>query len=55
MNALNEFKYVLFADDTDILFSCKTTKNVENIVNIELNKIHKWLSTNGLFLNLSKT
>ena len=35
VNVWNKFKYVLFADDT-ILISCKTTNNVENIVNVEL-------------------
>ena len=41
VNVSNKFKYV-FAEETIILFSCKTTNNVENIINIELNKIHKW-------------
>ena len=40
VNVLNTFKYVLFADDTNTLFSLKTTNNVENI-NIELGEIHK--------------
>ena len=32
---------VLLADDNKILFSCRTTNNIENIVIIELNKINK--------------
>ena len=44
----------LFADDINILFSCKTITNIESIVIVELNKIHKWLCTNKLSLNLSK-
>ena len=34
VNVSNKFNYV-FADDIKILFSYKTTNNVENIVNIE--------------------
>ena len=45
----------MFADDSNMLFSCKTTNNVENIINIKLNQIHKWLYTNKLYNNLSKT
>ena len=45
---------MLFADD-NILFSCKTTNNVDNVVNMELNSIHKWLCTNKFPINLSKT
>ena len=40
VNGWNTVKYVLFADDTNILLWCKTTNNIENIVNIEL---CKWL------------
>ena len=43
VNVSNKLKYLLFADGT-ISLSCKITNNVENIVNIKLNKIHKWLT-----------
>ena len=53
-STFNKFKYVLFADGNNVVFSCKTTNNVEIIVNIELNKIHKWLVKNKLSINMSK-
>ena len=36
------FTVVLFADDTNILFSSKNYKYLENTVNTELNKVHEW-------------
>ena len=39
INISNKFKYMLLADDTNMLCSMKTADNVENIVNIELSKI----------------
>ena len=51
VNVSDTFKYVSFADDINILLCCKTTSNVENIVNIE---IDEWLRTNKLPLILSK-
>ena len=50
VNVSNKFQYVLFANDTNILFSCETINNVEDLLNIELNK---WLCTNKLSINLS--
>ena len=31
-----QFKFILFADDTNIIYSCKTTENVGTVVNREL-------------------
>ena len=50
VNISDKFKYVLFADETNIFFSWETTNNVENIDNIELNRIQKWLYTNKLHI-----
>ena len=55
MNVSNKFKYVLFTDDTSILYSDKDIKNVQRTVNKELYKIHGWLCTNTLSINLTKT
>ena len=55
VNVSNKFKYVLFADDTNILFSDKEIENVQSTVNKELDKIHGWLCTNKLSINLTKT
>ena len=38
MNVSNKLKFVLFADDTFCIKSCKTTNGVENIISVELNK-----------------
>ena len=54
VNVSNKFKYVLFADDTNILYSDKDFKNVQGTVNKELDKIHGWLCTNTLSVNLTK-
>ena len=48
LNVANQFRYVLFADDTNILYSRKYFKN-----NRELNNICQWLCTNKLPINLS--
>ena len=53
VNVSNKFKYVLFADDTNILYS--DIKNVQSTVNKEHDKIHRWLCTNKLSINLTKT
>ena len=42
----------LYADDTNILFSSKNSEYVENTVNTKLNKVHEWLCTNTLSINL---
>ena len=39
VNVSAKHKFVLFADDTNILYSSKEIENVENTVNIEMSKI----------------
>ena len=51
----NILKFHLFADDTSIFDSHKSAKNLESIVNCELNKVSTWLSPNRLSLNLDKS
>ena len=49
------FKFILFADDTSI-FCCDSDLNkLIRVINAELEKIHVWLSTNRLSLNVAKT
>ena len=55
MNVSNKFKYILFTDDTNILYSNKEIKNVQIIVNKEIYTIHGWLCTDTLSINLTKT
>ena len=51
----NFFKFVLFADDTNLLASHNNLTDLANITNTELRKISNWLNVNKLSLNLSKT
>ena len=53
-NASN-FNIRLFADDTLLYFSKKKPCDLEKHVNIELDKIQRWLDVNKLSLNVSKT
>ena len=49
------FKFILFADDTSLYFSCKNVQVIEDTVNHELAKISEWLSANRLSLNVGKS
>ena len=40
VNVSDKLKCVLFADDTNILYSSKEIENVENTVNFEMSKLH---------------
>ena len=52
-NISDKLKFILFADDTNILFS---DKNLCNLVsNMELNKLKTWFAVKKLSLNVSKT
>ena len=55
INSSKLFKFTLFADDTSLYYSCKSTNNLENIINGELAKISDWLSANRLSLNVAKS
>ena len=59
---INDFRACLsetscghFADDTFIIFSSKTPKTIETIVNTELKSVVTWLRLNKLSLNAGKT
>lgn len=45
----------MFADDTNISTNGKSADEVEYKLNIDLEKIHKWLLANKLTLNKEKT
>ena len=47
--------FIIFADDTNILFSHKDPIQLENLINIELNEISNWFKLNKLSLNIDKT
>ena len=49
------FKFYLFADDTNLVYSDKKLKSLETIINRELIGVSEWLNTNKLTLNLKKS
>ena len=54
-NVSKILKFVLFADDTNILYSDANVNNLNNVVNSELDKLNTWFIINKLSLNVSKT
>ena len=46
---------ILFADDTNILYSHTCLKTLNKIIQVELDKITDWLSVNKLSINATKT
>ena len=51
----NVFDFILFADDTTILYSHKDLSCKINVVNEELEKVSNWFKANKLSVNASKT
>ena len=51
----DKLKFYLFADDTNILYADKNLKAIEQTVNVELDNVHDWLTTNRLTLNTKKS
>ena len=55
------FKYIIFADDTSLLHAMNLSvpltleTNNNQLINLELSKIHDWLAVNKLSLNIKKT
>ena len=54
-NCLQHSHPAMYADDTNISVSGKTTKGLESSLNNELEKVHVWLTSNKLTLNVKKT
>ena len=55
VNSSKLFKFVMFADDTNLFYSHKNLDNLVATVNQELQKISLWLRINKLSLNIKKT
>ena len=51
----NNYKIVLYADDTTLIFKHKNLKELIKTINISLKHIYSWLVTNRLSLNYDKT
>jgi hypothetical protein len=45
----------IFADDTNVFYSNTSIEDVENVMNIEIEKIFRYCATNKLSINLEKT
>ena len=52
---VNSGKVRLFADDTNLFFSCKSIPTLEKNANESLLNLYKWFSSNKLTLNADKT
>ncbi len=48
-------KFILFADDTNIVASNKNPEYLSYLVNTETNKVSTWFKANKLSLNIKKT
>ena len=51
----NILDFILFADDTTILYSHKDINSKVNMVNKELQEVNNWFKANKLSINASKT
>ena len=54
-NISNDFKTILFADETNIIFNSDSLGKLNVKMNKELEKLNKWLCANKLTLNLKKS
>ena len=54
-NVSNFFKFILFADDTNMFYSNSDIADLVQLTNIELEKLRVWFAVNRLSLNISKT
>ena len=49
------FEPIIFADDTNLIFLHKNTKELFNIANLEINNVFKWFNAKKLYINKDKT
>ena len=54
-NVSNIFKFILFADDTNMFYSNRDIADLVLLTNIKLEKLRVWFAVNRLSLNISKT
>ena len=54
-NASNILDTMMFADDTNLIFTHKDIRYLFQIVNQELENINQWFVSNKLSLNIEKT
>ena len=51
----SKFRFYLLEDDTNILYADKTLKDLETIVNNDLQNLYDWLTANKLTVNINKS
>ena len=51
----NNFKMIMYADDTTLYCNIENREHCEDTINKELSNIHQWLTSNKLSLNIKKT
>ena len=54
-NVSSLLRFVLFADDTNILLSGDDVKEISKTLSKQLDKLNSWFAVNKLSLNVSKT
>jgi len=55
INTSNILDFIMFADDTTILYSHENIANQTNLINNELEEVSNWFKANKLSVNVSKT
>jgi hypothetical protein len=54
-NSSKILQFILYADDTNIFYSCESAEQLCEIVNRELRGVMQWFQSNRLSVNLKKT
>ena len=55
INCSNILKFILFVDDTTVLYENSDITVLNSVLIQEIDKVMKWFSANKLLINLSKT
>ena len=50
-----KLKFLLYADDTNILYENTDTKTIQKTIDMEMPKIIEWPKSNKLHININKT
>ena len=46
-----DLQFVIYADDTTVFFSSDNLDNTVNVINVELGRVSRWISSNSLTVN----
>ena len=52
--ASDKFEYIMYADDTTLIYTQQNIVDLESNINDELEKISLWFKSNRLLINLRK-